>query len=145
METRPDTMPERAFEAHEHSDLRRGIDRMHAVGVMRGTKAELSAGVLEVLRWVETVLEPHAQWEDRWLYPEMDERAGTVWATKLMSFEHQQIREAAATLASARIHLSEPGASLEATEVRASIFALEALIRAHMQREERFLIPLLET
>lgn len=143
-ETRRDTLPEHDFAAHEHQELRRGIDRIHAVGALRGTKGELSVAVLDVLHWVEEVLKPHAQWEDRWLYPEIDERAGTPWATKLMTYEHQQILDAAHALAAARTAL-RTGADLEMIEARARIFALEALIRAHMQREERFLIPLLDS
>lgn len=143
-ETRRDTLPEHDFAAHEHQELRHGIDRMHAVGALRGTKGELSVAVLDVLHWVEEVLTPHAQWEDRWLYPEIDQRAGTPWATKLMTYEHQQILDAAHALRAARTAL-RTGADLEMIETRARIFALEALIRAHMQREERFLIPLLDS
>jgi Hemerythrin HHE cation binding domain len=90
-ETRRETIPEHDFVAHEHADMRRGIERIHEAATLRGTSGDLSFAALEVLHWVETVLEPHAQWEDRWLYPEVDERAGTQWATKLMTFEHQQI------------------------------------------------------
>ena len=99
---------------------------------------------LEVLHWIDTVLEPHAEWEDRWLYPEIDRRAGTPWATRLMSFEHQQIRDAATTLASARARLHDAPSNARDIDVRAGLFALEAILRAHMAREERFLIPLLE-
>ena len=143
-ETRRDTIPEHEFVAHEHVELRRGIDRMHEIGGLRGSNDELSVAVIEVLHWVERVLEPHAQWEDRWLYPEIDERAGTPWATKLMTFEHQQIRDAAQALAVARMRLRETGSAASVNDVRGALFALEAITRAHMAREERFLIPLLD-
>jgi hemerythrin-like domain-containing protein len=141
-----DTVPERAFASHEHRELGRGIDRLHEVGAMRGTKEELSVAILEVIHWIDTVLEPHAHWEDRWLYPEIDERAGTAWATRLMVYEHQQIRDAAHALASARTALHDDSAPAGAAmmELRGRAFALEAIIRAHMEREERFLIPMLD-
>jgi iron-sulfur cluster repair protein YtfE (RIC family) len=144
-ETRRETIPEHDFVAHEHAEMRRGIERMHEVGGMRGTTDDLSVAVIDILHWVDTVLEPHAQWEDRWLYPEIDERAGTPWATKLMGFEHQQIRDAAHALAAARVRLRESGSTAAAMDVRGRLFALEAMLRAHMVREERFLIPLLDT
>ena len=144
-ETRTNTIPEHDFASHEHVEMRRGIDRMLEVARLHVSNEELSAGALEVLHWVDRVLDPHAQWEDRWLYPEIDERAGTPWATKLMSFEHKQIRDAAQALAAARLALREHGSTDAAIELRGRLFALDAILRAHMAREERFLIPLLDT
>jgi iron-sulfur cluster repair protein YtfE (RIC family) len=143
-ETRFDTIPERDFAAHEHRELRPGIERMHEVVALRGTNEELSVAVLGVLHWVDTVLQPHAEWEDRWLYPEIDRRAGTHWATKLMTFEHEQIREAARALAASRAQSHQATTTAGVMELRARLAALEAILRAHLTREERFLIPLLE-
>lgn len=61
-----------------------------------------------------------------------------------MSFEHQQIRDAARALASARAQLHDAPSNAGVIDVRGRLFALEAIVRAHMAREERFLIPLLE-
>jgi len=143
-ESRRDTLPEHDFASYEHRELGRGIDRIHEVGALRGTNEELSVAALEVLHWIDTVLEPHAEWEDRWLYPEIARRAGTPWATKLMSFEHQQIRDAAHALASARAQLHDAPTNARVIDVRARLFAIEAILRAHLAREERFLIPLLD-
>lgn len=143
-EPRRDTLPEHDFVEHEHRELARGIDRIHEVGMLIGTNEDLSIAALEVLHWVEAVLEPHAAWEDRWLYPEIDQRAGTPWATKLMSFEHVQIRDAVHALATARARFHDAPTKVGVIDVRARLFALEAILRAHMAREERFLIPLLD-
>jgi len=144
-EPRRDTLPEHDFVSHEHGEMRRGLDRIHDVGSQLGTNVEISVAALDVLHWIDAVLDPHARWEDTWLYPEMDERAGTPWATKLMSFEHQQIRDAAVALASARTTLRQARTPAALIELRARLFALEAILRAHLAREERFLIPLLES
>jgi iron-sulfur cluster repair protein YtfE (RIC family) len=143
-ESRRDPIPERDFAAQEHRELARGIDRIHEVGALVGTNDELSAAALEVLHWIHAVLEPHDEWEDRWLYPEIDQRAGTPWATKLMSFEHVQIREAARTLATARARFHDAPTKAGGIDLRAGLFALETILRAHMTREERFLLPLLD-
>jgi hemerythrin-like domain-containing protein len=144
-ETRRDTIPERDFATQEHHEMRRGLDRIHEVATLEGTTEELTLGALEVVHWVDRVLEPHAQWEDRWLYPEIDDRAGTHWATKLMTFEHQQIRDATHALTEARTQVREHGSVRAVLEVRGRLFALEAILRAHIAREERFLIPMLES
>ena len=144
-ELRRDTLPEHDFASHEHVEVRRGLDRIHEAGSLRGTNDEISVAALDVLHWVDAVLDPHARWEDAWLYPEIDERAGTPWATKLMSFEHQQIRDAASALATARTTLRQARTPLALIELRGRLFALEGILRAHITREERFLIPLLES
>lgn len=143
-ETRRDTIPERDFVEYEHRELAPDIDRINEAGMLVGTNEELSLAALDVLHWVEAVLEPHAKWEDRWLYPEIDRRAGTAWATKLMSFEHVQIRDAVHALATARARFHDGPTSVGGIDVRARLFALEAILRAHVAREERFLIPLLD-
>jgi hemerythrin-like domain-containing protein len=146
-EFRGGTTAEHAFVEHEHRDLAPGIDRIHAVARAVGSIApsDSSRAVLGVMDWVETVLGPHAAWEDAWLYPEIAGRAGSPWATKLLIFEHQQILEIARKLEADRDLLGrEPGRD-QMLDMQGYLFALEALLRAHIEREERFLIPLLET
>jgi hemerythrin-like domain-containing protein len=146
-EFRGGTTAEHAFAEHEHRDLAPGIERIHAVARAVGSSApsDWSRAVLDVIDWVETVLRPHAAWEDAWLYPAIAGRAGSPWATKLMTFEHQQILEVARKLEADRVLLRpEPGRD-EILDMQGHLFALEALLRAHIEREERFLVPLLET
>ena len=135
-----------AFAEHEHREISRGIDRIHDVAGFIGSVAapDVSIALAEVIDWIETVLEPHAAWDDAWLYPQIDRRAGTPWATKLMAFEHHQIRELARHLEADRELLLRDNRHGHAVELSGRLFALEALLRAHIEREERFLIPLLE-
>lgn len=137
---------ERSFIDHEHRDLRPGIDRIHDVARAVGTIAapDLSIVLLDVLDWVDKVVEPHAAWEDAWLYPEFDRRAGTPWATRLMRFEHHQINEAASRLEADREGLRHEPNHDQACELVAHLVALETLLRAHIEREDRFLSPLLD-
>lgn len=134
-----------AFAEHEHRDLERGINRMHDVAceVGRRPTPELSVHVLEVIQWLDSTLGPHIAWEEAWLYPEIDARTGTPWATRAARFDHQQIREMAARLRADHDLLHGSQAGDTKTETRCHLFGLEALVRAHLEREERFLIPLL--
>jgi hemerythrin-like domain-containing protein len=134
-----------AFAEHEHRDLERGINRLHDVACEVGQRAtpELSVDVISILSWVRDTLEPHIAWEDAWLYPEIEARLGTPWATRAARFDHQQIREMAEHLNDDQARL---GARVEGNDqagTRCHLFSLEALLRAHLEREERFLIPLL--
>lgn len=140
------TTAKHAFAQHEHQDLAPGLDRIHDVARVVGsiTALDLSIALLDVVDWVHAILEPHAAWEDAWLYPEIDRRAGTPWATKLMTFEHQQILEVASKLEADRELFRRGPDRFQLVELRGRLFGLEALLRAHIEREDRFLIPLLD-
>ncbi len=135
-----------AFAEHEHRDLARGINRIHdaACAVGQLPTPELSARVLDVLHWLDGTLGPHIAWEDGWLFPEIDARTGTPTATRAARFEHQQIREVIAGLRADHDRLDRRGPPGDkSAETRSDLVRLEALIRAHLACEERFLIPLL--
>jgi hemerythrin-like domain-containing protein len=134
-----------AFEEHEHRDLARGINHIHEVACEIGsrTSTELSSHILGVLDWLECVLDPHIAWEEGWLYPEIDARTGTPWATRAAQFDHQQLRNATERLRAERTLLSSRPAGDQQAETRCLLFSLEVLLRAHIEREERFLVPLL--
>lgn len=135
-----------AFEEHEHRDLVRGINRIHDVACEIGRRPtpQLSVDVLDVLHWLDGTLEPHVAWEEAWLYPEIDARTGTSWATRAARFDHQQVREMAARLRADQHLLGAGGGGDHQAEARCHLFGLEALLRAHIEREERLLIPLLD-
>jgi hemerythrin-like domain-containing protein len=134
-----------AFAEHEHRDMRRGIERIHDVAceIQGWVAPELSTHLLGTLDWLDGVLEPHIAWEEGVLYPEIDARTGTPWATRLVRFDHQQIREMIRRIREDRTRLrgEDPSASLP--ELRCHLFSLEALLRSHIEREERFLIPII--
>lgn len=135
-----------AFTEHEHRDLIRGINHLHEVACEIGRTAvpDLSVDVLGILRWLDATLAPHIAWEETWLYPEIDKRLDTPWATRAARFDHQQIRAFAAHLRVDQDQLSHRASGEWQPEIRCHLFSLEALLRAHIEREERFLIPLLD-
>jgi hemerythrin-like domain-containing protein len=134
-----------AFAEHEHHDLVRGIDRIHEIACEIGHRppSELSVHALGVLQWLDTILEPHVAWEETWLYPEIDARTGTTWATRAARFDHQQIRDLATRLLADQVVMSSHPSGDAYAEARCHLFGLEALLRAHIEREERYLIPML--
>jgi iron-sulfur cluster repair protein YtfE (RIC family) len=134
-----------AFAEHEHMHLARGIDRIHEAGCTVGTRpsVETLLQIREVLRWFGAVLEPHLAWEETWLFPRIDELTGTAWATRTARYDHGQMRELVA-----RLRDEEQDATFDLTpsavaSLRCRLFALEALVRAHIEREERLLQPVL--
>ena len=135
----------RSFGEHEHRDLAHGLDHIHEVGCLLGSGSRLDdiRAMGEVLHWSTDTLAPHITWEEAWLYPQIDAITGTPWATRAARFDHGQIRSLASRLhrdEEVVIDGSSPGV---ADEVRSHLFAYEALLRAHIDREEHLLLPVL--
>jgi hemerythrin-like domain-containing protein len=135
-----------AFARHEHADLRPGLDHIHDLALRAAhlPTTELSSAVHGVLGWTSRVLAPHAAWEDAWLYPSIDRHAPSGWATRTMRFEHHQIRRLVDELRVQRLDLLAHDGVHDHSAVGAALIAVETLVRAHIEREERFLIPLLD-
>ena len=136
----------RMFAAHEHEELAAGIGRIHDLGGELATMPvdQRAASIHNVLHWVEADLKPHMAWEEHWLFPLIDHRARTSWATRYARFDHQQIAAQAERLhahAAAGSHFP----SRDAVTLIADLSGLETLLRATVEREERFLLPLLES
>jgi iron-sulfur cluster repair protein YtfE (RIC family) len=134
-----------AFAEHEHRDLMRGIDRIHDVAcqIDSWVTPDLAVHVRDILRWLDNDLGPHISWEESWLYPVIDARTGTPWATRSARFDHRQIRDMAALVRADQDVLLAHAAKERLPDLRCHLFGLEALLRAHLEREERYLIPML--
>ncbi len=137
----------RSFVEHEHEELAAGIDRIHEVAwdLPLLPVGQQSARIAGVLHWVEETLRPHMAWEEAWLFPQIDARARTPWATRMARFDHRQISDQAERLASHRHHLDHGPSAETLVEIRCDLFGLEALLRASLEREESVLLPVLES
>lgn len=136
----------RSFVDHEHHELAGGIDHIHEVACELPALSvpSMSSRIERVLHWVDTTLRPHMAWEESSLFAAIDDRAQTRWATRLIRFDHEQIRRQAERLRAHRSGLQHGPSSDTIVDVRCDLFALEALLRASLEREETFLLPLLE-
>jgi hemerythrin-like domain-containing protein len=136
---------EHEFTEHEHHELIRALGHIHAVGLAAGTvtRQDLADQLLSVLTWIDNTLVPHIRWEEEVVYRELDVRAGTHWATSVMRYEHGQLREFANALSRDYDELRHEPMSGQIGELRARLFGFEAVLRAHVQREEALLLPLM--
>jgi iron-sulfur cluster repair protein YtfE (RIC family) len=133
------------FAKQEHREFRAGVDEIHTVADSIGSRAPADslAALWRVRNWFNTVVDPHAAWEDTVLYPEIDRLTHTEWATKLMRYEHLQIEQAAEKLDADLELMKGPMTHDQVCEIRGHLLSLESMLRAHMEREEKFLLPLL--
>jgi iron-sulfur cluster repair protein YtfE (RIC family) len=140
------TEGEGRFAAQEHRDLSIGLAHI-GESIERScelTSDQLWARLHHALGWLERELRPHLLWEDTWLYPQLDQIAGTPWATRGARFEHRQIETLIASLESDSARWLGHTTSRTNADVVVHLSAIRALIAAHMEREERLLLPLLE-
>ena len=137
---------ERIYVEREHREMAERIDHLHDIAGLVGTisTGEFRFALGGILDWIEAILEPHSAWEENWLYPHIDVASGTTWVTRLMRYEHQQIRDAASRLRADQHALRHELTHGQVVDLRGRIYALEALIRAHLDREEHVVLPLLD-
>ena len=88
---------EYSFAKHEHRELRGGLDDIHDAATVLGwsSNQQAAAAIGRVRNWIQTVLVPHAAWEDAVVYPEIERRTHTEWSVKQARYEHFQIERAA--------------------------------------------------
>jgi iron-sulfur cluster repair protein YtfE (RIC family) len=145
MTAHPMTAGESRFEAQEHKDLALGLTHIEEI---IGRASELGSEGLwarlhDTLRWLDREVRPHMAWEDRWLYPQLDEIAETPWATKSARMEHRQIEKMIATLETDSERWLGHATPHTCAEVVQHLSAIRAVLAGHVEREERLLLPLL--
>jgi iron-sulfur cluster repair protein YtfE (RIC family) len=134
------------FAAQEHRDLAHGLAQIGETieRCTELTSEDLWARLHHALGWLGRELRPHLIWEDTWLYPQLDELAGTPWATRTARFEHRQIETLIAALESDSSRWLGHSTRRTDADVIAHLAAIRAVIAAHVEREERLLLPLLD-
>jgi hemerythrin-like domain-containing protein len=137
---------ERRFLVQEHREIAHGLACVPELAGQLGRlpSADLAWMLGGVIRWLETSLAPHAAWEEAWLYPRLEQLTGSPWPGRLLSFHHDQIRERIEALKAEHDRLAQGTAVAPTHELPAMLFGLEALIRAHLECEDRYLLPVLD-
>jgi iron-sulfur cluster repair protein YtfE (RIC family) len=137
---------ERRFLEREHREIAIGLGRIIDVAQQaeRFSAPDVVGALNGLLQWLESSLEPHEAWEEEWLYPRLDQLAASPWPTRLLSFDHHQIRERIEALKVERDRLMHGIAPSRLRELPARLYGLDAIIRAHIEREDRFLLPVLD-
>ncbi|HEY7023583.1 MAG TPA: hemerythrin domain-containing protein [Candidatus Limnocylindrales bacterium] len=138
---------ETAFARHEHKELRASLDRMHSAARAL-VEIPINSSIKRlapVCAFLTDELMPHVAWEGSVIFPEVEELSATTWPTRLMRFDHIQINRAAIAVERdvERICRMET-TSDERRNAYDHLIELEALIRAHLEREEAFLMPILD-
>lgn len=88
---------------------------------------------------------PHAQAEERALYPVVGKLMGAPEATATMSRDHVEVGKLTEELAALREHLAgSPLGADQAKALRRVLYGLYALIKVHFAKEEEVYLPILD-
>ena len=119
--------------------------RQVADSIGDATTEVLQQGVDEVIEFLTRQLIPHAQAEDRALYPVVAEVMGAPQATKTMSRDHVEVGRLTNELVSLRANvLSATLDPMQADALRRILYGLYALVKVHFAKEEEIYLPLLD-
>lgn len=131
----------------EHRELFPHIKHMQTVADAVGIVPlnSLQQGIDEVIVFLVHQLLPHAQAEERVLYPVVDEIVGASGVTATMSQDHIAIGRLTEELKSLRQNFQEPSLQTsQQQEFRRVLYGLLTLVTVHMAKEEEVYLPLLE-
>jgi iron-sulfur cluster repair protein YtfE (RIC family) len=132
----------------EHKELLPHIERLRTVADSIGMVPieSVRQGVDEVYTFLTHQLIPHAQAEERVLYPTVGRLMGAAEATATMSQEHTDIHRWTQELGTLRLHVSDVSLSeSEEQALRRVLYGLYALVKGHFAKEEEIYLPLLDT
>jgi iron-sulfur cluster repair protein YtfE (RIC family) len=131
----------------EHKELIPQIEMLREVADTIGTMPVhiLAQRVSDASMFLEHHLIPHAQAEEKALYPVVGRFMNAPMATATMSRDHTEIARLTGELASLQVHSS--GTSVSATQendLRRVLYGLYAIVKLHFAKEEEVYLPLLE-
>lgn len=132
----------------EHLELLPHIERLRTVADAIGMAPSESVrqGVEEVYTFLTQQLTPHAQAEERVLYPTVGRLLGAPATTATMSRDHQEIERLTQELGALRSQVAgESFGEAEVQVLRRVLYGLYALVAVHFAKEEDIYLPLLDT
>ena len=122
----------------EHMHLMAHVEHLREAAreVPRLSVEEREAVVKRIVDFLHGTLVPHAEAEERFLYPEVARLLGHADATAPMTHDHVAIRALGDALAEA-----DPA---DAATLQELLYGLHALITVHFHKEEDIYLPLLD-
>jgi iron-sulfur cluster repair protein YtfE (RIC family) len=130
----------------EHNELFPHVDQLRAAADSVGENDPATlAAVREALDFLEHHLIPHAEAEDRALYPVVARIMGAPDATATMRRDHAEVGKLTTELGMLREELAMAGGSpFLYRELRRVLYGLFALVELHFAKEEEVYLPILD-
>ena len=119
--------------------------RLAADAVYESLTSQAHDRIEEAYNFLTRQLLPHAQAEEKALYPMVQKVMGAEQATATMSRDHVEIARLTEELGTLRVHKSQLTiTSIQAMALRRVLYGLYALVKLHFAKEEEIYLPLLD-
>ncbi len=131
----------------EHKELYPQVEILRLAGDAINESLTTSAHnkIEEAYYFLTHQLIPHAQAEDKALYPVVQKVMGAAQATATMSRDHVEVGRLTEELGTLRVHRSQLSiTTLQAQALRRVLYGLYALVKVHFAKEEEIYLPLLD-
>jgi iron-sulfur cluster repair protein YtfE (RIC family) len=131
----------------EHKDLYPYVETLRQAGdlVNESLTSQAHERIEEAYNFLTRQLLPHAQAEDKALYPVVQKVMGAEQATATMSRDHLEVARLTEELGTLRVHRSQLSiTSIQAVALRRVLYGLYALVKVHFAKEEEVYLPLLD-
>lgn len=128
--------------AGEHAILREHLDHMRSVAddAQYAVPLTLRHRLDAVLSFLHHDLVSHIQTEEEVVYPALDRVADADWSSQAMRLDHEAITAMLGQLDGAIVDIRRVR---WLDEIQRLLFVLEAVIRLHLDKQERLAAPLL--
>lgn len=131
----------------EHKELYPQVELLRLAGdaVNESLTSSAHARIEQAYHFLTHELLPHAQAEEKALYPAVQKVMGSPLATATMSRDHQEVQQLTDELDSLRVHRSQLSiTTLQAQALRRVLYGLYTLVKVHFAKEEAVYLPLLD-
>jgi iron-sulfur cluster repair protein YtfE (RIC family) len=131
----------------EHKELIPYIERLQTVAdsISDAPIGAVRRGIDEAYEFLAQHLLPHAQAEEKALYPVVGRLMGAPEATATMSRDHVEVGRLVEELGSLRSHLEGETTSADQEKaLRRVLYGLYAVVKLHFAKEEEVYLPILD-
>ncbi len=131
----------------EHKELYLHVETLRAAAdaVNESLTSSAHAKIEEAYTFLTCKLYPHAQAEEKALYPMVQKVMGSEQVTDTMSRDHVEVAHLTEELGTLRVHRSQLSiTTIQAMALRRVLYGLYALIKLHFTKEEEIYLPLLD-
>jgi iron-sulfur cluster repair protein YtfE (RIC family) len=131
----------------EHKALYPQVETLRLAGdVVNESLTSLAHDKIEqAYNFLTRQLIPHAQAEDKALYPMVEKAMGAPQATATMSRDHVEVERLTQELGTLRVHKTQLSVTFEQVmALRRVLYGLYTLIKLHFAKEEEIYLPLLD-
>jgi hemerythrin-like domain-containing protein len=132
----------------EHKELYRQVENLRLAGdVVNESLTSLAHEKIEqAFNFLTTQLIPHAQAEEKALYPMVQKVMGASQGTATMTRDHVEVERLTQELGTLRVHKTQLSITFEqVSALRRVLYGLYTLVKLHFAKEEEIYLPLLDS